>query len=84
MIMNTAIERFLLQFEASILVIHILGFFAILLPLAVSGSHQSASGVFKTFLKTGNGPTQGISVMVELIENVYNFTGTLHGNSPEI
>lgn len=73
--MNTIVGRFLPKFEASILIIHILGFFAILLPLVVLGSHQDASEVFKTFLNTGDWPTQGLSFMIGLIGSVYTFTG---------
>ncbi len=77
-IMNTIVGKFLPKFEGSILIIHILGFFAILLPLAILGSHQPASEVFKTFLNTGNWPTQGLSFMIGLIGSVYTFTGTYH------
>ncbi len=73
--MNTVVGRFLPKFEGSILIIHILGFFAILLPLAILGSHQDASEVFETFLNTGDWPTQGLSFMIGLIGSVYTFTG---------
>lgn len=74
--MNTIVGKFLPKFEGSILIIHILGFFAILLPLAILGPHQDASEVFKTLLNTGNWPTQGLSFMIGLIGSVYTFTGT--------
>ena len=73
--MNTIVGKILPRFEASILIIHLLGFFAILLPLALLGSHQSAEEVFKTFLNTGDWPTQGLSFMIGLIGSVYTFTG---------
>lgn len=75
-VMNTIVGKFLPKFEGSILIIHILGFFAILLPLAILGSHQDPSEVFKTFLNTGHWPTQGLSFMIGLIGSVYTFTGT--------
>ena len=74
--MNTIVGKFLPKFEGSILIIHILGFFAILLPLVILGSHQDASEVFGTFLNDGNWPTQGLSFMIGLIGSVYTFTGT--------
>ena len=74
-IMNTIVGRFLPKFEGSILIIHILGFFAILLPLAFLGPHQNAHEVFTTFLNEGNWPTQGLSFMIGLIGSVYTFTG---------
>ena len=73
---NTIAGKYLPKFEGLILIIHILGFFAILLPLAILGSHQSAEEVFKTFLNTGDWPTQGLSFMIGLIGSVYTFTGT--------
>ena len=74
-VMNTIVGKFLPKFEGSILIIHILGFFAILLPLVILGSHQDASEVFGNFLNTGNWPTQGLSFMIGLIGSVYTFTG---------
>ena len=72
---NTVIGRFLPKFEGFILILHILGFFAILIPLAIFGLHQPASEVFKTFLNTGDWSTQGLSFMVGIIGSVYTFTG---------
>ena len=74
-VLNTVFGKFLPMFEGSILVIHILGFFAILIPLAVMGPHQDASQVFKTFLNSGNWPTQGLSFMIGVIGSAYNFVG---------
>ena len=82
--MNTIVGKFLPKFEGSILIIHILGFFAILLPLVILGSHQDASEVFGTFLNTGNWPTQGLSFMIGLIGSVYTFTGTQYLQSVQI
>lgn len=64
------------KFERFVLMLHVVGFFAILLPLAIFGPHQSASEVFGTLLNTGNWPTQGLSFMVGIIGSVYCFTGT--------
>ena len=72
---NTVIGRYLPKFEGFILILHILGFFAILLPLAIFGPHQPASEVFGTFLNTGDWSTQGLSFMVGIIGSVYTFTG---------
>ena len=74
-ILNTFVGKFLPKFEGFILIIHILGFFAVLIPLAVLGSHQNASEVFKTFLNTSAWPTQGLSFLIGLIGSVYTFTG---------
>lgn len=73
--MNTIVGKFLPKFEGFILIVHVLGFVAILLPLAIMGSHQDAHEVFTTFLNEGNWPTQGLSFMIGLIGSVYVFTG---------
>lgn len=74
-VMNTVVGSLLPKFEVAILIIHILGFLAILLPLAILGPHQDVSEVFKSFLDKGDWPTQGLSFMIGIIGTVYNFTG---------
>ena len=52
------------RFEASMLCLHILGFFAVLIPLAVISPKMSAQDVFEKFLNNGSEPTYGISWMI--------------------
>ena len=73
--MNTVFGNLLPKFETAILIIHIFGFFAILLPLAILGPHQDVSEVFQSFLNKGDWPTQGLSFMIGILGTVYNFTG---------
>ncbi len=63
------------NFEGFVLMLHVLGFFAILLPLILYGQHQPASEAFKPFMNTGNWPTQGLSFMIGLVGNVFAFGG---------
>lgn len=44
---NTVISSWLPKFEGLILILHILGFFAILLPLVILGPHAQPSHVFE-------------------------------------
>ena len=74
-IFNTVISSVLPQVESLILVIHVLGFFAILIPLVYLAPHGSASEVFTLFLNTGNWPTQGLSFFVGLIGLVFSLLG---------
>ena len=74
--LNTVAGKFLPNFEGFTLIIHILGFIAILLTLAIFGSHQPASEVFGTFLNTGGWQTQGLSFFIGIIGSAYTFTGT--------
>ena len=75
-LVNIVIGGLLPKFEGFVLILHILGFFAILLPLIVYGTHQPASEVFGNFMNTGNWPTQGLSCMIGLVGNVFAFGGT--------
>ena len=74
-IFNTLISRALPQIEGLILVIHTLGFFAIMIPLVHLGPHGPASEVFTVFLNNGNWPSQGLSFFVGLMGLVFSFLG---------
>ena len=74
---NVALSRLLPKFERLIFVLHILGFFAIMLPLLVLGEHQSPARFFNSFRNEGNLPTQGLSFMVGLIGPVFMFLGMI-------
>lgn len=73
---NTIVSSALPKFEGLILILHVLGFFAILIPLIVLSPHGDASTIFTSFQNTGNWPTQGLSFMVGMIGNVFAFVGT--------
>ena len=66
---------FLPKFEGLILILHCLGYFAILLPLVVLGEHQNSSQVFDVFLNGGNWPTEGLSFMIGLTGSIFVFVG---------
>ena len=74
-LVNTVISSRLPQFEAMILILHILGFFAILLLLVILGPHAQPSTVFQTFINGGDWPTNGLSFFVGLLGNVFAFFG---------
>ena len=63
-LVNTRGGAVLPRFEGFMLCLHILGFFAVIIPLAVLSPKQSADEVFKTFLNNGPEPTYGISWIV--------------------
>ena len=60
---NVLASTMLPIFEGFILVLHIIGFFAILLPLAVLGEHQDFYQVFGLWLNECFLPSQGVSFM---------------------
>ena len=72
---NTVISGLLPMIEGLILVFHILGFFAVLVPLVYLSPHGSTASVFQTSLNQGGWPTQGLSYCVGFIGNVATFVG---------
>lgn len=76
-IVNTVLSNLLPKLECLILIIHVLGFFAVLIPLVYMAPHGDAASVFTVFLNQGGWPTTGLSFMVGLTGNVFAFLGTL-------
>ena len=72
---NVLASTVLPKFEGFILLIHLAGYFAILLPLLILGEHQDPHQVFGLWLNLGNFPTQGVSFMVGLLGPVFMFLG---------
>lgn len=74
-LINTRGGQVLPRFEGFMLILHILGFFAILIPIVVLSEKQSADEVFKTFMNEGNQPTQGLSFMIGTTGLLLTFSG---------
>ena len=72
---NTVVSSLLPKIEGLILVLHVLGFFAVLIPLVYMAPHGSASDVFTLFLNEGGWSTQGLSFFVGILGNVFSFLG---------
>ncbi|KAI0886336.1 amino acid transporter [Annulohypoxylon maeteangense] len=72
---NTAVGSLLAKFEGIFLVIHLLGFFAVILPLALLSQHSDSASVFDTFLNPGGWQTQGLSFCIGVLGNVFAFLG---------
>lgn len=73
---NTLVSSVLPKFEGMILILHVLGFFAILIPLVTLGPHGDAKEIFTVFVNNGGWSTQGLSFMVGMMGNVFAFVGT--------
>ncbi|KAI0120315.1 amino acid/polyamine transporter I [Hypoxylon sp. NC0597] len=71
---NTAASKTLSYFEGVVLILHVLGFFGILIPLVCLAPHGNTS-FFTTFVNTGGWPTQGLSFMVGLPTAVFSLIG---------
>ena len=74
-IFNTFLAHKLPMVEGIVLIIHLLGFFAILIPLWVLAPRGSAKDVFTTFENFGGWSKQGTSVMVGMLSSVYALLG---------
>lgn len=73
---NAVTNHLLPLFESFILVVHLTGFVAVIVPLLVLADHADAATVFTSFNNGGNWPSQGLSFFVGMIGNVFAFVGT--------
>ena len=73
---NTVASKTLATFEGMILILHMVGFLAVLIPLVYLSPHGNAS-VFTTFINSGGWSTNGLSFMVGLPDAVFSIIGTL-------
>ncbi|KAI1124190.1 putative GABA permease [Nemania abortiva] len=72
---NTAAGPLLAKFEGFVLILHLLGFFAVILPLTLLSPHASAKDVFDTWMNAGLWQTQALSFSVGILGNVFAFLG---------
>ncbi|KAF5019815.1 hypothetical protein F66182_8184 [Fusarium sp. NRRL 66182] len=70
---NTLVSSVLPKFEGLILILHILGFFAVLIPLVTLGPHGDPKEIFSTFVNNGAWSSQGVSFMVGMMGNAFAF-----------
>lgn len=76
--LNIATSRFLPNIEGAFLIVHILGFFGILIPLLYYAPKGSPSDIFSAangYLNEGNWPAYGLSFMVGTLGTVFAFVG---------
>ncbi|KAK3353305.1 amino acid permease [Lasiosphaeria hispida] len=74
-IFNTFLAKRLPMIEGLVLIVHVLGFFAVLVPLWVLAPRADPSVVFTEFLNLGGWETNGLSFMVGLLGPVYTLIG---------
>ncbi len=74
-VFNTVLAGRLPVVEGTVLVVHVLGFFAVLVPLWVLAPRSTPSDVFATFGNLGGWPTTGVAFMVGLLSPVYTLIG---------
>lgn len=76
-IFNTVFVKQLPMVEGVILVLHVFGFFAILIPLWVLAPHNSAKEVFTVFTDGGNWGSMGLSTLIGVLSPALSFIGRL-------
>ncbi|KAJ8131747.1 hypothetical protein O1611_g1876 [Lasiodiplodia mahajangana] len=74
-IINTSFNTAFAKLEGFAFIFHILGFFAVLLPLVVLSEHGTAKDVFDTFLNLGDWQTQGLSFSIGIAGTVFALLG---------
>jgi choline transport protein len=74
-IFNTLLAKRLPLVEGTVLIIHVLGFFAVLVPLWVLAPRSSPKAVFTEFLNLGGWSSNGLSFMVGLLSPIYTLIG---------
>jgi choline transport protein len=74
-IFNTFLAKKLPMVEGMVLIIHIVGFFAVLIPLWVLAPRNPAQEVFTEFLNLGGWNSNGLAFMVGLLSPVYTLIG---------
>ncbi|KAM0721382.1 hypothetical protein Q7P37_002306 [Cladosporium fusiforme] len=75
LVFNTFLAARLPLLEGVVLVIHVCGFFAILIVLWVLADTDPASEVFTSFYNGGGWPTQGAACLVGILSPVFSFVG---------
>ena len=73
---NTLVSTVLAKVEALVLILHVVGFIAILVPLVYLAPHSSSQEVFTVFVNAGDWPSKGLSFFVGLLGMVFSFIGT--------
>jgi choline transport protein len=74
-LVNTVISKLLPRVESLMLILHVFGFFGILIPLTYFAPHGTAEVVFTEFMNEGGWPTQGLSFMVGCVAPAFVLLG---------
>lgn len=75
LLVNLAGGKLLPRLEAVVLVVHVLGFFGIMIPLVYMSDHAATHDVFLSFQNNGEFATQGLSWFVGMTSLGFAFAG---------
>ncbi|KAI1210100.1 amino acid transporter [Annulohypoxylon truncatum] len=74
-LVNSTTGRALAKFEGAVLILHLAGFFGVLVPLVYFAPHNTPAEVFTTFSNNGGWPTQGVAFLVGVPTVASTLTG---------
>ncbi|XXH02250.1 hypothetical protein Hte_008619 [Hypoxylon texense] len=74
-LVNSILGRWLPKIEGFILYLHVIGFFAVIIPLLYLAKRVDATTVFTQWSNDGGWPTMGLAFFVGIITNVGPFIG---------
>lgn len=74
-VLNSTTSRALANFEGLVLVVHLVGFFCVLIPLVYLAPHKSPEFVFTTQLNMGGWPSQAVSFCIGLPTTAMSLLG---------
>ncbi|KAI1385648.1 amino acid transporter [Hypoxylon trugodes] len=74
-IINSTTGRVLAKFEGLVLILHLTGFFGVLIPLVYFAPHNEPAAVFTTFSNNGGWPTQALAFFVGIPTVASTLTG---------
>lgn len=74
-IFNTVAAKQLPMVEGLVLILHVFGFFAILIPLWILAPRNSASKVFTEFSNSGGWSNLGLSFLIGMLSPVFTLLG---------
>ena len=78
---NTFLAKRLPFVEGMMLILHVMGLFAIMIPLWVLAPRNNSKAVFTQFINNGGWPTEGLSFMVglpPLVVSILGFDSSVH------
>jgi choline transport protein len=70
---NTLLARALPIVESCILILHVVGFFSLIIPLVMLGPQSTPQFVFTKFMNQGGWSSSGLSWSVGIISSAYPF-----------
>ncbi|KAF2270615.1 amino acid transporter [Lojkania enalia] len=74
-VLNSTTSRALANFEGLVLIVHLVGFFCVLIPLVYFAPHREPAFVFTTFLNGGGWESQAVSFFIGLPTTAMSLLG---------